>query len=115
MINGVHAIVYSKESAALREFFRDVLGWPSVDAGGGWPIFAAPPTELAVHPAETNSHELFLICDDLPATVQKLKEKGVELAVPVADRGWGLVTQIQLPDGSRLGLYEPKHPRPVHP
>jgi predicted enzyme related to lactoylglutathione lyase len=112
MISGVHATVYSKEAEKLREFFRDVLEWPSVDAGRGWLIFAMPPAELAVHPAEENSHELFLMCNDIAETVERLKSKGVEIALPVADRGWGLVTQLQLPDGSRLGLYQPKHASP---
>src|SRR5437762_4877060 len=104
MISGVHAIIYSKEAERLREFFRDVLEWPSVDAGRGWLIYAMPPAELAVHPDEKSSHELFLMCDDVHATVEKLKSKGVAIAMPVADRGWGLVTQIELPDGARMGL-----------
>jgi len=112
MISGVHAIVYSKEAEKLRAFFRDVLEWPSVDAGRGWLIFAMPPAELAVHPAEQSSHELYLICDDVEATVGVLRAKGVEITMPVADRGWGLVTEIRLPDGSAMGLYQPKHPRP---
>ena len=113
IISGVHAIVYSKEAEKVREFFRDVLEWASVDAGGGWLIFAMPPAELAVHPAEKNSHELFLMCDDVEATVEKLRGKGVEITMPVADRGWGLVTEIVLPDGSRMGLYQPKHASPI--
>ena len=112
MISGVHAIVYSKEAEKVREFFRDVLEWPSVDAGRGWLIFAMPPAELAVHPAGQSSHEVFLMCDDVHATVKRLKDKGVGIAMPVADQGWGLVTRIELPDGSQMGLYQPKHPGP---
>jgi predicted enzyme related to lactoylglutathione lyase len=112
MITGVHAIVYSREADSIRSFFKDVLEWPSVDAGRGWLIFALPPAELGVHPAENNSHELYLMCDDVHATVEKLKAKGVGIAAPVADLGWGLLTHLELPDGSRMGLYQPRHPAP---
>jgi predicted enzyme related to lactoylglutathione lyase len=115
VINGVHAIVYSDQAEKMREFFRDVLEWPSVDAGRGWLIFATPPAELAVHPGVESRHELYLMCEDVHATVGKLKAKGVEISSPVADQGWGLVTQIILPDGSRMGLYQPKHPSPLKP
>ena len=115
MISGVHAIVYSQQAEQVREFFRDVLEWPFEDAGRGWLIFAMPPAELAVHPAGENSHELYLMCDDVEATVEQLRAKGVEIATPVADRGWGLVTKIVLPDGSAIGLYQPKHPSPFKP
>jgi predicted enzyme related to lactoylglutathione lyase len=113
MITGAHLILYSKEADKLREFFHDVLEWPSVDAGRGWLIFAMPPAELAVHPADGNSHELFLMCDNIEATVAKLQSKGVAITMPGADRGWGILTQIELPDGSKMGLYEPKHPSPI--
>ncbi|NNG17699.1 MAG: extradiol dioxygenase [Gemmatimonadales bacterium] len=110
MITGVHAIVYSRQADDVRAFFRDVLGWESVDAGHGWLIFAAPPAELAVHPAEEGSHELYLMCDDLDRTVAELGQKGVSLARPIHEESWGRVTALQLPDGSMLGLYEPRHP-----
>jgi hypothetical protein len=114
VINGIHAILYSKHADGVRAFLNDVLELPSVDAGDGWPIFAAPVTELAVHPTEDEpEHELFLMCDDVHATVARLKERGIETAMPVTDRGWGLVTQLILPGGERIGLYEPRHPRPV--
>ena len=114
MINGVHAIVYSREAEKIRAFFRDVLEWPFADAGHGWLIFALPPAELGIHPAEANSHELYLMCDDVHATVDQLRAKGVRIAQPVADQGWGLVTRIELPDGSHMGLYQPRHPKPPH-
>src|SRR5215470_2758945 len=110
MISGVHAIIYSKQADRLREFFREVLKYPSVDAGGGWAIFALPPAELAMHPAEDSYHELYLMCDDVHAVTKKLQSKGVELAVPISDRGWGLVTRLKLPSGDQIGLYQPKHP-----
>jgi predicted enzyme related to lactoylglutathione lyase len=114
LINGIHAILYSKHADRVRAFLSDVLELPSVDAGGGWPIFAAPVTELAVHPTEEEPvHELFLMCDDVHATVVKLAERGIETAMPIADQGWGLVTQLILPGGERIGLYEPRHPRPA--
>ena len=114
MITGVHAIVYSRDAEADRAFFRDVLDWPFVDAHGGWLIFAQPPAELAVHPIEgAERHELFLMCDDVSATVDELTRKGVEFTGPVKDEGFGLITAIRLPGGGRLGIYQPRHPSPL--
>ena len=114
MITGMHAIVFSPEAEKVRAFFADVLGLSSVDAGGGWLIFALPPAELAVHPADGESHhELYLMCDDIRATLSELKDKGVEVARDVSDQGWGLLAAIRLPDGSELSLYEPRHPSPL--
>jgi predicted enzyme related to lactoylglutathione lyase len=116
MITGVHAIVFSPEAEKIRAFFKDVLDLSSVDAGGGWSIFALPPAELAVHPADGNSrHELYLMCDNIRATLAELKDKGVEVARDVTDQGWGLLAAIQLPDGSELPIYEPRHPSPLQP
>src|SRR5580698_6436229 len=101
MITGVHAIVFSPEADKVREFFADVLGLPSVDAGGGWPIFALPPAELAVHPEEGDSRQqLFLMCDDIRVTLAELAARGVEIAQDVSDRGWGLLAAVRMPDGS---------------
>ena len=111
MITGAHVIVYSRDADADRAFLRDVLGYPHVDAGGGWLIFKLPPAEVAVHPAEGDvSHELYLMCDDVNATMDQLKAKGVSCG-PVSDQGWGLLTSIRLPGGGDLGLYEPRHPK----
>jgi catechol 2,3-dioxygenase-like lactoylglutathione lyase family enzyme len=113
MITGAHAIVYTRDPEADRAFFRDVLGFQSVDAGGGWLIFALPPAELAAHPSDDGGHhELYLMCDDITATVADLESKGVELARPVSDEGFGLLTALVLPGGGELGLYEPRHPVP---
>ena len=107
---GAHVIVYSKDAPADRAFFRDVLGLPSVDAGHDWLIFALPPAEVAVHPAEENvGHELYFMCDDLNAEIAALKEKSVRCS-EVEDARWGSVTKIQLPGGGEVGLYQPKHP-----
>ena len=112
----MHAIVFSPEAEKVRAFFRDVLALSSVDAGGGWLIFALPPAELAVHPAAGDSrHELYLMCDDIHATLAGLRGKGVEVARDVTDQGWGLVAAIRLPDGSEFPIYEPRHPSPLHP
>ncbi|HZT13164.1 MAG TPA: hypothetical protein VFA29_10200 [Candidatus Baltobacteraceae bacterium] len=114
MITGVHAILYSRHAQALRDVLANVLGLPSVDAGGGWPIFAAPPTELAVHPTEDEpEHEIYLMCDDINATLQKLRARGIESS-DVADRGWGLLSTLTLRGGETIGIYEPRHPQP-HP
>ncbi|SRR6266481_1406776 len=109
MINGVHALIYAKDADKVRAFLRDVLKFPSVDAGHGWLIFAAPPAELAIHPADRPSHELYLMCDDIKATMQELAEKGVQCG-EVKEAPWGTVTTISLPGGGDLGLYQPKHP-----
>jgi catechol 2,3-dioxygenase-like lactoylglutathione lyase family enzyme len=112
MITGIHAVIYSRDANADRAFFRDVLGFPSVDAGDGWLIFAAPPCEVACHPSETNSkHELYLMCDDVQAEIARLNEKGIKCS-SVTDERWGLLTMIRLPGGGELGLYEPHHPTP---
>ena len=109
MISGAHMIIYSKDAEADRAFFRDVLGFPSVDAGEGWLIFALPPAEIAFHPAEENDkHEVYLTCDDVAATIQTLERQKVKCD-PVAELGWGLLTHLSLPGGGRLGLYQPKH------
>ena len=112
MITGVHAIQFTPDADALRAFLRDTLGLRSVDAGGGWLIFALPPAELAAHPAEEAGTQLYLMCDDIEATTAELREKGVALTRPVSDEGWGLVTAIALPGGGEIGLYEPRHPVP---
>ncbi|HEV2786182.1 MAG TPA: VOC family protein [Solirubrobacteraceae bacterium] len=116
MITGVHAIIYTTDADADRAFFDDVLGLPSVDAGGGWLIFGLPPAELAAHPHQSGgAHELYLMCDDVHATVEELEAKGVTFAGAVSDEGFGLLTAIELPGGGRLGLYQPRHPTPPHP
>ena len=110
MINGAHVIVYSKDAEADRAFFKDILGLSHVDAGHGWLIFALPPAEVACHPADKNdTHELYLMCDDLKAEIAALAEKGIECS-EVQEPPWGILTRIQLPGGGQLGLYEPKHP-----
>jgi len=116
VINGVHAIVFSPQAEKVRAFFADVLGLSSADAGGGWLIFALPPAELAVHPTNGDGrHELYLMCDDIQATLAELRDKGVEVARDVTDQGWGLLAAIRLPDGGELPIYEPRHRSPLHP
>jgi predicted enzyme related to lactoylglutathione lyase len=116
VITGLHAIVFSPEAEKVRAFFRDVLGLSSVDAGGGWLIFAMPPAELAVHPADGDGHhELYLMCDDIHATLAELRDKGAEVAREVSDQGWGLIAAIRLPDGGEFPIYEPRHASPLRP
>src|SRR5581483_10265237 len=116
MITGLHAIAFSAQAEKVRAFFADVLGLDSVDAGGGWLIFALPPAELAVHPADgAPRHELYLMCDDIHATLAELSGKGVEIAREVSDQGWGLLAAIRLPDGEPFPLYQPRHPSPLQP
>jgi catechol 2,3-dioxygenase-like lactoylglutathione lyase family enzyme len=114
MITGVHAVIYSSEPDQTRAFLLDVLGFRAVDAGGGWLVFALPPAELAVHPAdEGGQQELYLMCDDIKATVQELKDKGVEFNTPISEQRWGFLTSFKLPGGGEIGLYEPRHPTAI--
>jgi catechol 2,3-dioxygenase-like lactoylglutathione lyase family enzyme len=115
MITGVHALLYTKDADAARAFFRDILGFPSVDAGHGWLIFGLPAAELAAHPAEPAAdgrYAQYLMCDDVRKTVAELQRKGVTFTGPITEQRWGLVTGLQVPGGGELGLYEPRHPVP---
>jgi hypothetical protein len=113
MIFGAHSIIYSRDADADRAFLRDVLGFSSVDAGRGWLIFALPPGEVAVHPAdEETSHELYLMCDDVAAEIARLQKQGVSCSA-VSRQPWGKLTNITLPSGGQLGLYEPHHPMAI--
>jgi hypothetical protein len=115
MIFGAHVIVYSKDATADRAFLRDVLGFSWVDAGHGWLIFALPPAEVAVHPAEESvGHELYFMSDDLIADMAALGDKNVRCS-EVEEVRWGSVTRIQLPGGGEIRLYQPKHPSPLVP
>ena len=107
-------MLYSKDPEADRSFLSDVLGLRHVDAGGGWLIFALPPSEIAVHPVdEVGSQEVFLMCDQIESTVQALTAKGVEFPEPISDQRWGRLTRLRLPSGAHLRLYEPRHARPA--
>ena len=109
MIFGAHVILYSRDADADRAFFRDVLGFKSVDAGRGWLIFALPPAEAAVHPADENDvHELYFMCDDLAAEIAALEKKGVS-CTKIEEARWGAITKMRLPGGGAVGLYQPKH------
>ena len=113
---GAHVLLYTPEPEALRAVFRDVFGWKHVDAGGGWLIFALPPAELGVHPAEGPTwesnvrHQLSFICDDVAATVKELRARGVEIQGEPVDEGFGVTVMSVLPGGVQVMLYEPRHP-----
>jgi catechol 2,3-dioxygenase-like lactoylglutathione lyase family enzyme len=110
MISAAHIVVYSKNAEADRAFFRDVLGFKSVDAGHGWLVFALPPGEAAFHPSDQNgAHELYFICEDLKAEMASLARRGVRCS-EVQHARWGSITKMRLPGGGDVGLYEPKHP-----
>ncbi|MEY2489080.1 MAG: hypothetical protein QOC70_1022 [Verrucomicrobiota bacterium] len=112
MIIGAHSIIYSKNPEADRDFLRDVIRLPNVDVGHGWLIFGLPPAEVAVHPSdENNLHEFYLMCDDIEAFVAEMKTKDVACGT-VQDMGWGLLSQLTLPGGGKLGVYQPRHARP---
>ena len=109
MIFGAHLILFSTDAEADRAFLSTVLGLESVDAGGGWLIFALPPAEAAVHPDEAPGAGLYLMCDDLEAEMASLAEHGVT-CTPVEEARWGRVTSVPLPGGGSVGLYQPRHP-----
>jgi predicted enzyme related to lactoylglutathione lyase len=120
MLTGTHAIIYAEDAGMARAFFRDVLDWPNVDAHGGWLIFKLPPAELGIHPsgeasdpntgAPSGHHELYLMCDDIEATVAELGAKGVEFTAPIENAGFGLLTRFRVPGAGEMGLYQPRHP-----
>ena len=113
MINGTHIVIYTKDPEADRAFFRDVLKFSSVDAGHGWLIFAMPPLEAAFHDSEKNDrHELYLMCDDLAATLKELESKNVKVS-DVSEQRWGKLATFALPGGGKIGVYQPKHPSPM--
>lgn len=114
LITGAHTIIESNDADADRAFFRDVLGFDSIDAGDGWLIFALPPAELAIHPGNNGRHELYLMCSDLAATLGQLKSKGAQIKAHIHDQPWGRLASITLPGGSELSIYEPRHPTPPH-
>jgi catechol 2,3-dioxygenase-like lactoylglutathione lyase family enzyme len=110
MLTGAHVVIYSKNPEADRAFFKDILRFPSVDAGRGWQIFGLPGAEVAFHPHERNDrHAMYFLCDDLRAQLAALQKKGVAFG-PISEERWGKRTTILLPSGGQIGLYEPKHP-----
>jgi catechol 2,3-dioxygenase-like lactoylglutathione lyase family enzyme len=110
MISGTHIVIYSKDVAADRAFFRDTLGFQSVDGGHGWLIFALPAAEAAFHPSDENSvHELYFMCDDLKTEMATLASKQVVCSA-VQEARWGSIAKMRLPGGGEIGLYQPKHP-----
>lgn len=118
MISGLHSIIYSDDAEATRAFMRDVLEWPHLDAGGGWLIFKTPPSEIGVHPSTGDGgeqwsaipgHQLSLMCDDIEATLDELRGKGVQVSDDIADQGFGLVSSIEVPGAGSMMLYQPRH------
>lgn len=114
MVTGLHLILYSRHSQEVQRFLREAVGLSSADAGEGWPIFAAPPAELAVHPTDGEAqHEMFLMCDDVGAMVKRLVDLGYATEGGIVDRPWGRATTVVLPGGERIGLYEARHASPL--
>ena len=112
MIIGAHSIIYSKDPDADRAFLQSVLKMPNVDVGGGWLIFGLPPAEVAVHPSDENDvHEFYLMCDNVEAFIAEMKKHKINCG-PVHNQGWGILTQVTLPGGGKLGVYQPRHARP---
>ncbi|MGA8439376.1 MAG: VOC family protein [Candidatus Sulfotelmatobacter sp.] len=123
MITGTHVVFYSQDADADRSFFQSILKFSAVDAGGGWLIFALPPAEAGIHPAEGKAKDggrsqpgaaVYLMCDDLKAEMKQLKAKKVSCS-PVTTERWGIRTTVRLPSGAELGLYQPTHPTAIDP
>ncbi|MGI9053257.1 MAG: VOC family protein [Ilumatobacteraceae bacterium] len=113
MITAVHTLVYADDADEARAFFRDVLQWSGIDAGGGWLIFKTGPSEMGVHPTDHGGgqhHQISLMCDDIEATVADLRERGVEFSQDVRDDGFGLTAMFVVPGGGEMMLYQPRHP-----
>lgn len=120
MFTAVHTLVYADDPEAARAFFRDVLKWPHVDTGGGWLIFKSGPSELGVHPTSDESGwttapglDFSFVCDDLAATVARLAAKGVDTLRPIRDDGWGLTTEVMIPGGPAIMIYQPRYDPPA--
>jgi len=112
MINGAHMILYSADAEADKVFLRDVLQLPNVDVGHGWLIFGLPPSEIAIHPDQTNGkQEIYFMCEDIQAFVSDMGTRGVMCSEP-RDQGWGILSNLTLPGGGKVGVYQPKHARP---
>ena len=112
MITGAHSVIFSRDADADRAFFHDILKLTNIDAGDGWLIFGLPSSEVAVHPSDENDvHQFYLMCDDIEALVAEMSKNGIECG-PVGDEGWGLLTDIILPGGGKLGVYQARHARP---
>ena len=108
VVFGAHLVLHSRDAEADRQFLAQIFGLRSVDAGAGWLIFALPPAEVAVHPAETPAAELYLMCDDLDNQVRSLTARGVTCS-PIEEARWGSITKVALPGGGAVGLYQPRH------
>lgn len=112
MISGVHTIIYSKNAEADKAFFRDILKLKNVDIGHGWLIFRLPPSELALHPStDSQQHEIYLMCNDINVFVRQMNEHNVSCG-EIQDRSWGLLVELILPGGGKIGVYQPKHESP---
>jgi len=118
-ITGSHMLLYSSEPDALRAMLRDVFGFKSVDAGDGWLIFALPPSELGVHPADGPTHgsgvrhQITFMCDNIAGTIQELRAKGVRIDGEPKNDGWGVTVMMSLPGDVSVMLYEPRHPKMI--
>jgi hypothetical protein len=112
MVFGAHMVIYSADADADRSFLAEAFDFTSIDAGGGWLIFALPPAEVAVHPASTSGAELYLMCGDLEEEMRRLGARGV-VCSEVEEARWGSISKIRLPGGGELGLYQPRHPMAI--
>ena len=114
MIQGVHTMFYSSDAAGLRTFFKEKLGFPARDIGGGWLIFDLPEADLGCHPADprqahSGTADISFYCKNIQQTVEELRAKGVRFKGEIEDHGYGFVTYFEVPGNFFVQLYEPKY------
>ena len=86
-VTGAHVVLYTSDPEALRATLRGVFGWRHVDAADGWLIFALPPAEVGVHPAQGPPfpsgvrHQLTLMCELLSGLEVMLYEPRHPVAI----------------------------------
>lgn len=115
MIKGVHTMFYSSQPEELRAFLRDKLGFDRyTDAGDGWLIFDLPEADMGCHPLEeggapSGTAYISFYCDDIQATVEELRSRGVEFVDEIEDRGYALAIHFKVPGDFTVELYQPHY------
>lgn len=123
MITAMHTLIYCDDPEAARAFFRDVLGFPYADTGGGWLIFRTGPSELGAHPSSweyqgttggtDQRFDVSFMCDDLATTMADLTAKGAQFVGEPVDEPWGVTIGVTVPGAGQITIYEPKYDPPA--
>jgi predicted enzyme related to lactoylglutathione lyase len=115
MIKGVHAMFYSSEADALRDFIKNKLQLPYSDVGEGWLIFDLPEGDIGCHPTDfpgsppSGTHNVSFYCDDIQKTVAELRGRGVKFDDEISDQGFGFTANFTMPGNVQIQLYQPKY------